>query len=322
MSDAISSGRSVLSAEAAALEAIARGLDGSFEAAVHLIADMSNEGRIIVSGMGKAGFIAMKLSATFASVGLSSFFLHPAEAVHGDLGRYTRKDVALILSNSGETQEILRMLPHLKRIGCPIIAISGQPESSLARHAEILLSIGQLDEADPLGLAPTTTTTAMLGLGDALAMAVLTRKGFTREQFAAFHPGGALGRLLTLVSEIMRQGDENCVVSDSMKTRAVIHQITVTRGRPGAAAVVNSAGELVGVFTDGNLRRLLDEGADFLDRPIREVMGASPRTVRPDQLAQEALRIMTDFRIDQVIVVDDQQKPIGLVDIQDVYRAA
>jgi len=262
----------------------------------------------------------MKISATLASLGLPSFFLHPAEAVHGDLGRYSKCDVALILSNSGETYEILRVLPHVKRMGCSTIAITGSPDSSLGRHSDVTLAIGKITEAGPLGVAPTTSTTLMLALGDALAMAVLKHRGLTHEEFAALHPAGNIGRLLMLVSDIMRRGEENCVVPHTMTVRDAIHQITITKGRPGAAAVINGAGELIGIFTDGNLRRCLDERKDFLDRPVELFMSTGPKSVKPEQLVQEALRVMTEHRIDQVIVIDELNHPVGMIDIQDVSR--
>lgn len=317
---AIEDGRAILRAEAQAILTLSEALDESFHSAVQLILDMPREGRVIVSGMGKAGFIGMKISATLASTGLPSFFLHPAEAVHGDLGRYTKCDVALILSNSGETYEVLRVLPHVKRMGCSTIAITGSAESSLGRHSDVTLAIGKIAEAGPLGVAPTTSTTLMLALGDALAMAVLKNRGLTHEEFAALHPAGNLGRLLMVVSDIMRRGEENCVAPATATVREVIHQITITKGRPGAAAIVDSDGHLVGVFTDGNLRRCLDERLDFLDKPVAGFMSANPKAVRPDQLVQEALRVMTEYRIDQVIVVDSRGTPLGMIDIQDVSR--
>lgn len=316
----VDDGRAILRAEAEAILKLGDSLDASFRSAVQLILDMPREGRVIVSGMGKAGFIGMKISATLASTGLPSFFLHPAEAVHGDLGRYTKCDVALILSNSGETYEVLRVLPHVKRMGCSTIAITGSAESSLGRHSDVTLEIGKITEAGPLGVAPTTSTTLMLALGDALAMAVLKHRGLTHEEFAALHPAGNIGRLLMLVSDIMRRGEENCVAKHSSTVREVVHQITITKGRPGAAAIINDKGALIGVFTDGNLRRCLDDKLDFLDQPVENFMSRTPKSVRPEQLVQEALRVMTEHRIDQVIVVDAADHPIGMIDIQDVSR--
>lgn len=308
----------ILRLEAGALRAVAELLDERFDRAVELILNMPDQGRVVVSGMGKAGFIAMKISATFASTGVPSYFLHPAEAIHGDLGRYTKNDIALLLSNSGETEETVGILPHVRRIGCPVIAITGNCDSTLGKHSDVVLSIGKIEEAGPLGLAPTTSTTAMLALGDALAMAVLKRQNFSKERFALYHPGGNLGRGLMLVSEVMRKGDENCVVSQSMKTRDVLHSITTTKGRPGAAAIVDASGKLRGVFTDGNLRRLLEQGDEFLDLPIKKVMTSNPKTIAPSQIVQEALRVMSEHKIDQLIVMDERKKPVGMIDIQDL----
>ncbi len=307
-----------MSLEGNAVLSLTSAIDDSFAHAVETILAMSSEGRVIVSGIGKAGFIAMKISATFASTGVPSFFLHPAEAVHGDLGRYTKQDVALLLSNSGETDELIRIIPHIKRMGCPIISLTAQGGSNLARYSDITLTIGKLREAGPLGLAPTTTTTTMLALGDALAMAVLNQKDFTKEQFAFFHPGGEIGRSLLTVQEVMRTGEENCIVHENVRVREMLHSITNTKGRPGAASVVHSDGTLAGVYTDGQLRRDLEQGADFLDFPASKVMTAKPKTILPDKLADEAMQLMSEFKIDQLIVIDESNKPIGLIDIQDL----
>ena len=311
-------GREVVGLERDALERLAQILDEKFENAVRLIRGMSPQGRVIVSGMGKAGVVGMKISATLASTGTPSFFLHPAEAVHGDLGRYNKHDVALLLSNSGKTEEVLRILPHLKRIGCPIVSITSDLESPLAKHSDVALPTGKVVEAGPLGLAPTTSTTVMIALGDALAMSVLSLREFSKEDYAYYHPGGELGRALMLVDEVMRRGEENCLVPETTICREALHQITKTKGRPGAASIVNTAGILVGVFTDGDLRRLLEEKSNFLDRPISEVMGKNPKTISAGKLAQEALKIMSEYKIDQLIVVDAGKKPIGLIDIQDL----
>lgn len=308
--------RSVLKAEAQAIVDLEIG--EQFEKAVEIILGISPANRLIVSGMGKASFIAMKISATFASTGIPSFFLHPAEAAHGDLGRYTKGDVALFVSNSGETAEMLFVIPHIKRIGCPIIAITGNPASTLASHSDIVLSIGKVVEAGPHGLAPTTSTTAMLALADALSMTVFSRQDYSKERFALYHPGGSLGASLLPVSEVMRRDDQNCVVPENLTAREVLHSITSTKGRPGAASIVDGSGVLVGVFTDGNLRRCLEKGSDFLDKPISEVMTRNPKTISGDKLAPEALLLLSQFKIDQIIVVDSAGHPIGMVDIQDL----
>lgn len=323
MTDKLSRGqffRSVLHEEAQALERLANSLDSEVEVVVKAILSLSREGRLVISGIGKTGFIAMKISATFSSVGVPSFFLHPAEAFHGDLGRVSSKDIILLLSYSGETDEVLRLIPHLRRIGCLLVGITGSAQSTLGRRCHHVIAIGSTQEAGPLGLAPTTSTTMMLAVGDALVMTVLREREFPREQFAFFHPGGALGRVLSLVSEIMRVGDELCIMPESATAREVLHAITLTKGRPGAAAIVNREGKLVGVFTDGDFRRCLDKSSNFLERPITEVMGTSPKTVEGGVFAEEALRLMNAHRIDQVIVVNSEYKPIGMVDIQDVLR--
>lgn len=312
--------RNVLLSEAKAIEALGSRLDESLEHALRTMMEIPQGGRVIVSGMGKAGFIAMKISATLASIGTPSFFLHPSEAVHGDLGRYNKNDVAMILSNSGETPEILRLLPHLKQIGCPLISITSSKDSNLAKHSDIALCYGKVEEVGPLKLAPTTSTTVMLALGDALAMTLMEAKGFSPVEFARFHPGGNLGRSLTLVSDIMRSGEMNCIVPKDMKTREVIHRISETKGRPGAACVADSDGRLFGVFTDGNLRRCLEQHADFLDHPISDFTTQSPKVITPDKLVQEALRIMSDHKIDQLIVVDQERNILGLIDIQDLVN--
>ncbi len=317
--------QSVIRQEAQALEQLASALDDNLESVavesvVKEVLSLSSAGRLVVSGIGKTGFIAMKISATFSSIGVPSFFLHPAEAFHGDLGRITDKDCVLLLSYSGETEEVLRLIPHLRRVGCRLIAITANTGSTLGRRCDFVIAIGTTEEAGPLGLAPTTSTCMMLAVGDALAMTVLRERELPREQFAFYHPGGALGRMLSLVSEIMRTGDELCIVHEESTARDVLHAITLTKGRPGAAAIVNSSGVLRGVFTDGDFRRCIDKSTSFLDRPIREVMGAAPKTTTPEVLAEEALKTMNHFNIDQVIVVDSAQKPVGMVDIQDILR--
>lgn len=314
-------GKSILLDEASAISEAASILDDHFERAVTLINSLSKQGRVIVSGIGKAGIIANKISATFASTGTPSFFLHPAEAIHGDLGRFTEHDVALILSNSGQTEEVIKILPSIKRMGCPIISITADTNSSLAKNSDAAIAIGKQVETGPMGLAPTTSTTVMLAIGDALSMAVLQGKDFTREQFALYHPGGSLGRKLTKVSDIMRSGEELCIVSQTMQTKQVLHAISSTKGRPGAAAIIDSNGTLTGAFTDGDLRRHLEqEGSSFLDLPIVDVMGKNPKSITSDKLVEQALHALSTHKIDQLIVVTTENKPIGLIDIQDVIE--
>ena len=312
-------GRSIIREEIAALTSVAEHLDERFSAAVGVMLALKPGARIVVSGMGKAGFVGMKISATLSSIGFPSFFLHPADAIHGDLGRFTKDDLALLLSNSGETGEIIRLLPVLKQLGAHVVSITRSKSSTLATHSDTVIETGVFPEAGPLGLAPTTSTTVMLALGDALAMALVKRRGFSREEFAVFHPGGDLGRSLMLVSEMMRSGDSHCVVHHSTITKKALHAITETKGRPGACAVVDDNGVIVGVFTDGNLRRYLEgDSADFLEKPIGSICSRNPITIRPERLAQEACRIIQERQIDQLIVVNDQNIPVGLVDIQDL----
>lgn len=309
--------KEVILDEAKALQTIAENVGVEFEHSVRTISQMEEIGRVVVSGMGKCSFIGMKISATLASIGIPSFFLHPAEAVHGDLGRFTRHDIALLLSNSGETGEILELLPFLTRVGCPVISMTAHKDSTLARNSLITLALGKHKEAGPLGLAPTTSTTAMLALGDALAMALLDIKGFSERDFAGFHPAGSLGRSLLSVNEIMRKGDELCIVSAHTSCREVLQKISNTRGRPGAAIVTDEKKILIGIYTDGDLRRCLNTGEQFLEQPVSEHMGTAPKSVLPTTLVKEASAIMTEHRIDQLIVVDDNNEPIGLLDIQD-----
>ena len=311
-------GQSVIREEIAALSSVADLLDESFSQAVTANLSLTPGSRIVVSGMGKAGFVAQKISATLSSIGFPSFFLHPADAVHGDLGRFTKDDVALLLSNSGETSEVVRLLPTLKEHGSHIISITSISSSTLAKHSDIVIETGRFPEAGPLGLAPTTSTTVMMALGDALAMTLVKRRGFSREEFAAFHPGGDLGRSLMLVADIMRAGDSCCVVHESVETKEALRLITETKGRPGAAGIVNDKGILVGVFTDGNLRRCLEQDTEFLKKPIGELCSRTPITIHPDKLAQEAARIIQERKIDQLLVVDEQNLPVGLIDIQDL----
>ncbi len=318
--DKLQYAKEVLREEAEALNALVERLDENFSYAVDLILEMRSKGHVVISGMGKAGFIGMKISATLASIGVPSFHLNPAEAVHGDLGRYTKHDLSIMLSYSGETDEVLRIVPLIKQVGCPIISMTGNENSTLARYSDVVLKLGPIVEAGPLGLAPTTSTTAMLALGDALAMSVLRLNGLSKEEFAFFHSGGSLGRSLMPVCRIMRTGDQHCIVDETVTAREVLHRITETKGRPGAATIVNAQGKLIGIFTDGDFRRCLMQRNDFLDLPISQVVSRNPKTIKPDAIAAEALRLLNTYHIDQVIVVDDSGRPVGLVDIQDLVE--
>ena len=280
-------------------------------------------GMVVVTGMGKAGIISQKISATLASTGTPSIFLHPSEAIHGDLGRVRKNDLVLALSNSGTTDEIIRLVDPLKRIGTPFIAITGIRDSPTAIHADVVLWMGSFQEACPIGLAPTTSTMLMLAIGDLLAIGVMERRNFSSEEFAFYHPGGALGRKLVTVGEVMRQGSENPIVPETRTVAEAMLVMTQTKGRPGAVSIVQEDETLVGVFTDGDLRRRTHEAvvsSDFtlFSRPISEIMTRTPRTMRPHQLAAEALRVLRENRIDQIPVVDEDDRPVGLLDVQDL----
>ncbi len=319
--DILAGARALLGAESQALGLLVESLDSDFVRAVRLLA--ACEGRVVTTGIGKAGIIARKIGATLASTGTPSDYLHPAEALHGDLGRVTQRDVVLALSNSGTTDELLRLLGPLKHIGAPMVAITGDADSPLARHAEVVLDFGHVTEACPLGLAPTTSTTVMLALGDALAMAVLAERDFSTEEFARFHPAGNLGRSLMKVEEVMRQGEMLPLISSGASVAEAVEVMTSTRGRPGAVLVRDSGGAFLGIYTDGDLRRDLlaahaSNALDMLSRPIDEVMTAAPTTVAPGKLLGEAQRLLRDHQIDQLPVVDAAGLPVGLLDVQDL----
>jgi arabinose-5-phosphate isomerase len=314
----ITYGRSIIEHQAEHLRGVANRLDETFSHAVDALLQLHSGARIVVSGMGKAGYIGMKLSGTLASIGFPSFFLHPADAIHGDLGRLRKDDVVIILSHSGETDEVIKLLPRIKQFGATCIAITSTKSSTLGSHSEIVIETGRIPEAGPLGLAPTTSTAVMLALGDALAMTLLKRRGISREEYAAFHPGGDLGRSLMLVSEIMRSQDSVCIVHENTTNKAALKAITETTGRPGCAAIVNDAGVVVGVFTDGDLRRCLDTDRDFLTLPIGDFCSRSPLTIRADQLAQEACHIIQERKVNQLFVLNIDGKPVGMLHIQDL----
>ncbi|MGE8368245.1 KpsF/GutQ family sugar-phosphate isomerase [Cupriavidus basilensis] len=310
--------RETLQIEADAVAALAGRLDGEFAQAVQLTLNCS--GRVVVSGIGKSGHIGRKVAATLASTGTPAFFVHPAEASHGDLGMVTRDDVLIAFSNSGETAELLSIVPIVKRIGAKLISVTGNPASTLAKLADAHLNAGVEKEACPLNLAPTASTTAALAMGDALAVAVLDARGFGEEDFARSHPGGALGRkLLTHVRDVMRSGNAVPKVRESTPLAQALMEIT----RKGMAmtAVVDPDDHLIGVFTDGDLRRLLETPRDWKTVPISEVMHRSPHTVGPDQLAVEAVQVMEANRINQMLVVDAEQRLVGALHIHDLTRA-
>lgn len=321
--DLLRHAREVLSLEAEAIRGLAEGLVGAraeaFSAAVELI--MQTTGMVVVTGMGKAGLIGAKISATLASTGTPSITLHPAEAVHGDLGRVRANDLVLALSNSGETGEIKSMLAPIRRSGAKLIAIVASQDSTLGKQADIVLELGAPPEACPLGLAPTTSTSAMLALGDALAMVVLARRGFSREDFARYHPGGSLGQRLMRVHEVMRTGAELPLIPAGTPLRRALVTMSKTPGRPGAGLVVEADGALAGIFTDGDLRRLFDTGGlEQLDAPIDATMGKRPKTIDPDALVDDAVRVLRSHHIDQLAVCDASGAPVGLLDIQDLLE--
>ena len=310
--------KSVLKIEAEAITRLIPRVGRDFQRAVHLLAGC--KGRIIVTGMGKAGLIGQKLSSTMASTGSPSYSVHPAEAIHGDMGRITKLDVVIALSNSGETEELNRLLPVIKRIGARLIALTGNPRSTLAKHSDVVLDVSVKREACALNLAPTASTTAMLAMGDALAVVVAEEKGFKERDFALLHPGGQLGKKLLLrVSDIMRTHTGNPVVRDVKRVRDVL--LAITKARAGCASIVDGRGRLVGIFTDGDLRRHLDSTPNLTSRPIAAVMSRHPKTVQPDRLAVEALRLLREYKIDELVVVDARRRPIGLLDVQDLLKA-
>jgi arabinose-5-phosphate isomerase len=310
--------REVLDMEARAILALKSRIGKDFKAALGLI--LRSKGRVVVSGMGKTGIIAQKFSATLASTGTPSLFLHLAEAAHGDLGKVTQDDVVIVLSNSGSTAEVKQLLPYLKKIGSKIIALTGNADSPLAKYSDVVLDVSVKQEACPLNLAPTSSTTAALAMADALAVCLLEIKGFKEKDFALFHPGGALGkRLLLKVEDIMRTGKNNPVVGEEMKVSEVI--LKITQARAGAAIVVNPRGKLTGIFTDGDLRRHSANVIDLPNRKIKEVMTRNPMVLKKDRLAAEAFHLLEEKKIDEIPVIDQSGRPVGLLDVQDILRA-
>jgi arabinose-5-phosphate isomerase len=311
-------GRAVIETEAAAITALLERLDETFERACTYLLEC--RGRIVVTGMGKSGHIGNKLAATLASTGSPAFFVHPGEASHGDLGMITPEDVVLALSNSGETSELLIILPLLKRLGTPLIAMTGSPQSTLARESEVHLDVSVEKEACPLGLAPTSSTTAALVMGDALAVALLKARGFTAEDFALSHPGGSLGRRLLLhVSDIMHSGEALPVVTEDASLHDALEMMSA-KGL-GMTAVVDERGRLSGVYTDGDLRRTLNQPVDIHRLAVGEAMTRHCKTVAPDMLAAEALQLMDEKKINGLLVIDDRQQLIGAFNMHDLLRA-
>ncbi|MDH5764536.1 MAG: KpsF/GutQ family sugar-phosphate isomerase [Gammaproteobacteria bacterium] len=311
-------GLAVIETEQNAIEALKPRINDDFVQACQLL--LNCEGRIVVTGMGKSGHIGSKIAATLASTGSPAFFVHPGEASHGDLGMITSKDVVLALSNSGETAELLTIIPIIKRLGAPLISMTGNARSSLAQEANINLDVQVEKEACPLGLAPTSSTTVTLVMGDALAVACLEARGFTAEDFALSHPGGSLGRRLLLhVADIMHRGDDIPQVNENASLRDAL--LEMTRKKLGMTAIVDSDNKLLGIFTDGDLRRTLDKNIDVHSAGISDVMTRNCKTVKQNILAAEALNIMEEKKINAIVVVDDNNRLTGAINMHDLLRA-
>lgn len=311
-------GLAVIETEAQAVFELTQRVNEHFETACELL--LACKGRIVVTGMGKSGHIGKKIAATFSSTGSPSFFMHPGEASHGDMGMITRQDTVLAISNSGNTPEIITLLPLLKRLEVPVISLSGNPESTLAKVASVNIDVSIRQEACPLGLAPTTSTTVSLVMGDALAIALLQARGFSAEDFALSHPGGALGkRLLLRVDEVCHRGDELPLVNEEVPVREAL--IEVSAKKLGMTCVIDSQGYLVGVYTDGDIRRTLTQQNDINTTPLKKVMSSNCRTIGPDMLAAEALAIMQKYSITSLVIVDNDRRPIAVVHLHDLLRA-
>ena len=310
--------KEVLEIEAAAVKALVRNLDRDFTRAVDAMAGC--KGRVIVAGMGKTGIVARKISATLSSTGTPSIFMHSAEAVHGDLGQVTREDVVILVSSSGHTEETVRLLPLLKKMGCRTIALTGGKASPLAKYCDIVINVGVKSEGCPLGLAPMASTTATLAMGDALAACLVDRKNFRREDFAFFHPGGSLGRrLLLTVGDIMRKGNNFARVRDTDAVKDVL--LAITQARCGSACVIDAKKHFVGIFTDGDLRRHIEVDVNILSRQVRSVMTRAPLTIVETRLAAEAFEILMQKKVDELPVVDAKGALVGLLDVQDLLKA-
>lgn len=311
-------GRSVIRIEAEMIENLAKRINEDFARACQHLLDCT--GRIIVIGVGKSGHISKKIAATLASTGSPAFFIHPSEAKHGDIGMITRQDAIIAVSYSGESEELLGLLPHFKRLGVPLISLSGKPHSTLAKAATVNLDVSVEKEACPLGLAPTSSTTAALVMGDALAMAILDARGFTANDFALSHPGGTLGRRLLLrVQELMHQDELIPIVDADATLKEAL--VEMTRKKLGMTTVVNQDGKLMGIFTDGDVRRAFDRHADIQTTKVQDVMTKNPKTIKSDMLAAEALHLMESFKITSLVITNPDQQPAGIIHIHDILRA-
>lgn len=320
MSSHLANARKVFDIEIAALKAVRSQLDAGFDSAVNAIVQaLARRGKIVIVGIGKSGNIGQKIAATLTSTGSTSVVLNSANALHGDLGIISDGDILLALSYSGESEELLNLLPAIKRFSVTIIAMTGSAKSSLARHSDIVIPVRVVREACPFNLAPTASTTAMLAMGDALAMATLQARGFKKNDFARLHPSGAIGRAMLLrVRDIMRSGARNAVALESTTVKEAL--LVMTEARSGGLSVVTAKGKLAGVFTDGDFRRRMSSDAGLLGRSLREVMTPNPVTIREDALAAEALKIFNERNIDDLIVVNSRREPVGMVDSQDLPK--
>ena len=318
MSTLLKRARETLKIEIAGIEELSKRLDHEFEQAVNLLYDC--QGKVILAGMGKSGLIAQKIAATLTSTGTPALFLHAGESSHGDLGIITRQDAVITFSYSGETAEVLQMIGHVNALGVPMIAITGNPDSALAKAATVHLSVAVDKEACPLGLAPTASSTATLVLGDALAMCLLEKRQFSEDDFALFHPGGSLGRKLTIrTKDVMIAGDMLPVVPQDILMREAMN--VLSRKNLGIIVAVNQNGKISGVFTTGDLMRLLKEGKDFLDNPLMDYASQKPKTIAPESLAAKALHVMETHSITCLVVSDPEDRPIGIVQIYYILRA-
>ena len=320
MTDILESARKALRTEIAGIEGLLDRLGEPFQSAANMI--LACEGKVVVTGMGKSGHIGQKISATLSSTGTPSFFLHPAEAIHGDLGMVEKADIVLALSNSGQTEEVIRLLGPLRRIDVPLIAMTGAPNSELAKRAEVHLDVSVAEEACPMGLAPTASTTAALAMGDALAVVLLEMRGFTPEAYAVFHPGGNLGKkLMTTVLDLMEGGEKVPVVEETTTIRKTIEEIQ--QKHYGLTAVVDGSGKMAGVFSMGDFTRLHLKETDqtFMENPVSQYFSGSPRVVTPDVLAARALNMMETHNIRALFVVDETGRPIGIIGLYEVLKA-
>jgi len=320
MSDYLEKAKQVLRLEADAVLALIDRINGEFKRAVEMM--LACQGRVVITGMGKSGLICQKIAATMASTGTPALFLHPAEGVHGDLGMLMKGDVVIAVSNSGETEEVTRILPVIKRMGLPLIAMSGNPKSTLARAGDVSLDISVREEACPLGLAPTSSTTATLAMGDALAVALLLERGFKEEEFALYHPGGSLGRrLLTRVEDLMHTGSAIPMVKSDVTVKEALFEITAKK--LGITGIEDGAGTLVGVFTDGDLRRAIEKSLDSLNQPISTAMSKKPKRILRSNLAAKALQRMDELSITSLFVFenDEDTAPVGIIHLHDLLKA-